>query len=53
MTRNHLMLGVRPRDADAPGRIESIDDTGTLLQPDDAGRPAHRRLNLTEPGITE
>lgn len=53
MTRNHLMLGVRPRDADAPGRIESIGDTGALLQPDGTGRPARWRLNLTEPGITE
>lgn len=53
MTRNHLVLGAQPRGVDAPGRIDGIDDTGTLLQPNGAGRPAHRQLNPTEPEISE
>lgn len=53
MTRNRLVLGAQPRGVDAPGRIESIDDTGILFQPDGIGRPAHRQLNLTEPGSSE
>ena len=53
MTGNRLVLGAQPRDADAPGRITGIDDTGALLQPDGAEQLVHRRLNLTEPEISE
>ena len=53
MTGNRLVLGAQPRDADAPGRVDAIDDTGALLQPDGAEQLLHRQLNLTEPGINE